>query len=52
MKDKIVSWILGAIFGWLIIFSYGYFYKNDNLSNQNFPPMGWNRDMNWSWETE
>jgi len=32
MKEKIISWVLGAILGWAIVFSYGYF-TNSNTSN-------------------
>jgi len=32
MKEKIISWVLGAILWWAIVFSYSYF-MNSNTSN-------------------
>ena len=48
MKEKIISWIFGAILGWAIVFSYGYF---TNSNTWNIPPSwAWMPPGNfWSW---
>lgn len=48
MKEKIISWILGAILGWAIVFSYGYFTNSDTLNIH--PNWVWMPSWNfWSW---
>jgi len=43
MKEKIISWILWAILGWTIVFSYWYF-MNSNIKSNNVWVNTWKID--------